>query len=277
MSIFENYLIATDLDGTFFAKGGRTVPRNLEAVERFCRNGGRFTIATGRLHRNIRVAIPHPEQLCNAPIVMSNGAYLYDFATNTATHSRFFAEADARDVLRFAKENFPDVQFRVSGTDEFRIEEMSGFLLKDSQRFDPGAVQISPSETWRFDDWYKLVFRAELDRIAEVRPMLEAAFSDRLGITCSGSRTIEIQPKECSKALGLVYLRDYLKEIGESRRIIACGDFENDIEMLQAADIAVCPENALPQVKAVADYVLCNCNDGLIANVIEELERGGIV
>ena len=58
--------------------------------------------------------------------------------------------------------------------------------------------------------------------------------------------------------------------------MIACGDFENDVEMLEEADIAVCPANALPQVKKVADHVLCDCHEGLIADVIEAIEQGRI-
>ena len=59
--------------------------------------------------------------------------------------------------------------------------------------------------------------------------------------------------------------------------MIACGDFENDIEMLAAADISVCPANACDKVKAIADYQLCSCGEGLIADIIEGLENGTLV
>jgi hydroxymethylpyrimidine pyrophosphatase-like HAD family hydrolase len=62
----------------------------------------------------------------------------------------------------------------------------------------------------------------------------------------------------------------------KKRTVIACGDFENDTEMLKAADVAVAPENALDSVKEVADLVLCHCQEGLIADVIERIERGEI-
>ena len=49
MSKFENIVIASDLDGTYFATGTKLVERNLERVRYFCENGGHFTFATGRL------------------------------------------------------------------------------------------------------------------------------------------------------------------------------------------------------------------------------------
>ena len=44
----------------------------------------------------------------------------------------------------------------------------------------------------------------------------------------------------------------------------------------QAADVAVCPENAMDAVKEIANYTLCHCKDGLIADVIEKIEAGEI-
>ena len=46
--------------------------------------------------------------------------------------------------------------------------------------------------------------------------------------------------------------------------------------MLKEADVAVCPANAVDEVKAVSDLVLCDCREGLIADVIEAIEQGRI-
>ena len=44
--------------------------------------------------------------------------------------------------------------------------------------------------------------------------------------------------------------------------------------MLRAADIAVCPANACEAAKAQADHILCNHNDGVIADIVEAIEKG---
>ena len=75
---FSDILIITDLDGTFFGKDSRLVPRNLEAVERFKAGGGFFTLATGRMHCNMMKDLPVAAELVNAPMSACNGALLCD-------------------------------------------------------------------------------------------------------------------------------------------------------------------------------------------------------
>lgn len=275
MTDFSKFLLITDLDGTFFAKGGKLVPRNLEALARFRAGGGQFTIATGRLHLNIRRSIPDPENLLSAPAVMCNGAYLYDFAADQALMGEMLPPETTRELLRFSREKIPQVQFRVSTPTELRIEEAVGFLADDIPSYDAGAIRVSrPAENWRDDDWFKIVYRDTPEVLERVRVLFEAEFGGRLSITRSGTDIIEIQQLGCTKAHGIEKLRTLMGRAHATRKIIACGDFDNDIAMLRTADFAVAPANAQPEVKAVADAVLCDCNEGLIADVIEGLEKG---
>ena len=50
----------------------------------------------------------------------------------------------------------------------------------------------------------------------------------------------------------------------------------DDIPMLKAADVATCPANAMEEVKELCDLVLCPCDEGVIADVIEAIEDGRI-
>ena len=55
---------------------------------------------------------------------------------------------------------------------------------------------------------------------------------------------------------------------------MACGDSENDIDILKAAKIGVAMGNASEETKAAADYItLSNEEDG-VAHVIRELILG---
>lgn len=277
MTDFQNYLLITDLDGTFFGKDGCVVPRNMEALARFRAGGGLFTIASGRLHLSIRVAIPEPEVLCNAPAVLGNGAYLYDFGAHRALYEQFLSAEDAAELLRLSRKHFPDVQFRVSTPNALRVEALTGYMVKDVKNYDPEALVVeAPAEHWRMDDWYKIVYRSEPERLTDVRRLIEASFGGHLSVTCSGRDILEIQPKGCTKASGIAKLRAEMAAESAARRVIACGDFENDMEMLQAADIAVCPANAMSQVQRICDHVLCSCDEGLMADVIAGIESGRI-
>jgi len=275
VSDFSNFLIASDLDGTLLSHG-RMVGRNLAALERFRAGGGIFTIATGRSHLNVRSAIGEPTVLINAPAICDNGAYLYDFSREESTQQDLLRAEDARDLLAFAKARFPHVRFSAVGISCIRTEEDAGCVAKDLRTYDKDAVCIAPAEAWPPDDWYKFLFLDEDTALLQkVRSALLDHFGDRLAPTCSSNWILEAQYPGVNKALGLQKLKKHLNG-AKKRTVIACGDYDNDVEMLKIADVAIAPENALDPVKAVAHRVFCPCSEGLIADVIEAIERGEI-
>ena len=273
MTDFSRYIIATDMDGTFLNTDGKFVERNVKAVERFQAGGGLFTFSTGRVHLNLRAAVGEPAELINAPCVMSNGAYLYDFSREKAMEQSLMAEQDVRELVEVIRQSYTHVCFRASTVDALRVERTDGLLAKDLARYDTGAVKLSPIGSWPVHDWYKIVFRAEADEILRIRNELTAHFGDRFSYTASGARFLEVQAPGVNKATGLEKLR---RSCGGDRILIACGDYENDMEMLRAADHAFCPANAMDAVKGVCKRTLCHCNDGLLADIVELLERGEI-
>ena len=273
MADFSRYIIASDMDGTFLNTNGKFVQRNLDAVERFKAGGGLFTFSTGRLHYNLRVSVGEPAGILNAPCVMSNGAYLYDFDKAMPLEESLMAQQDVEELVEVIRRRYSDVCFRTATPRVLRVERTDGLLAKDVTWYDEGTVQVSSIETWPTDDWYKIVFRAEEDVILRIRDELMAHFGDRFSYTASGSRFLEVQNPEVNKATGLEKLR---RICGKDRILIACGDYENDLEMLRAADVALCPANAMDEVKRVARRTLCHCDEGLIGDIVELLEKGEI-
>lgn len=271
MTDFSRYVIATDLDGTFFGPGGTRVERNMVAVERFKAGGGLFTVATGRVHINIRGVIGEPAELLNAPAVMSNGAYLYDFHQKKAYAPQLMAAEDAAAVLDFARCHFPHIDFRVSTTDALLIKRTDGYVSRDLHWYDAGTVQLITDENWHLNKWYKIVFRDSAECLSALRVSLKEAYGDRFSMTASGKEVLEVQSRGCNKAKGLQRLHAHC---GHDRVLIACGDFENDIEMLKIADIAICPENAMDAVKTICHRTLCHCKDGLMGDIVDLLEKG---
>ena len=270
---FSRYIIATDLDGTFLGPDGKFVERNIRAVERFRQGGGLFTVSTGRVHLNIRDAIGDPCALLSAPCVMCNGAYLYDFFEERALEGSIMEAETVSALIAFIKEAYPALQFRVSTPTDLRVERTDGYLTRDLTRYDAGSVLVSPALGWPTDDWYKIVFRGEPELMQSLRAALQRRFGGRIFMTASDSRFLEVQAPGVNKAAGLEKLR---RICGGDRILIACGDYENDKEMLQAADIAICPDNAMAEIKEICDYTLCHCGEGLIGDIVELLEKGEI-
>ena len=279
MTDFSEYLIISDLDGTFLDDTGRPAPRNLEAVKRFQAGGGMFTVASGRIHFLVRPTIPNADTLLNAPAVLCNGALLYDFRTSTSFSEEFMPEADVEALLNYFARYEPEALLRASTRGGIYYDKLTEPFSQSAVRFyDPATYKIESNVAkWPRTGWYKLVACFPTpEKALAVRLALAAHFWGRFALTTANARTLEVHTANISKAAGIAKLRRLTPEIAE-RTVIACGDFLNDVEMLQAADIAICPANACQEAKRVADCVLCSNNDGLIADVIEAIEAGRIL
>jgi hypothetical protein len=77
----------------------------------------------------------------------------------------------------------------------------------------------------------------------------------------------EVLPKGVNKGTGFKKLLGIMGY--EDYYIVAAGDYMNDLEMLEMSDLGIAAGNAEEVVKSAADAVLCDCNSGLIREIVE--------
>lgn len=270
---FYNLLILSDLDGTFFGSGAKLVRRNLDAVKRFREMGGLFTFSTGRTHSNLFTAVPHPEEIVNAPMSLGNGACLYDAGENRAIFNYLLDTDLGMDAARFLRENFPDRGLRVSTTAGFLAEPDDGVAIRNLRRVAPDSMIIKPLEEWSEYEWYKLVMVGTDENLIPVRQACEARYGERFGYDKSGRHLFELHRPDRTKATMIQTFRELYEKEGRQLTVCAVGDYENDSAVLSAADIAVCPSNATEEIKAICDLCLCSNDDGVIADLVEYFEN----
>ena len=277
MADMSQYLIVTDLDGTFFGKGARLVEANLQAIECFKAGGGHITAGTGRVPFNIRKGIPMCGELFNAPAITANGAFIYDLTADECLLATPM-DADATlEAARLVESLNPRVGMRVSTGKAFLVnrDRLNDAILRDiGGNPDTYAGEVLPLSQWRTEgaQWYKMVFRGEYEELISVRPAVEAAFGEIFEYSMSSPRFFELQKRGCTKATGLRFVAERLSEVlGHPITTVAVGDQENDLPMLMAADIAACPANAVEAVKAVCALHLCDHDEGCIADLIGRL------
>jgi HAD superfamily hydrolase (TIGR01484 family) len=112
-----------------------------------------------------------------------------------------------------------------------------------------------------------------------IRPGIEQMVTTQLrdnppSITSAISTMVECLPANCGKHVGVQAVCDQLG-VDPATELLAIGDAENDIEMLQMASIGIAMGNAPDSVKAAADVVLSITNDdGGAGLAIEQLGLG---
>ncbi len=275
---FAGVLLATDLDGTFLGPQGCLLERNLEAVARFKAGGGYFTAATGRIHHDMLRIIPDASTLFNVPAILANGAYLYDFATETVLSESLMDPDSVCRFVHFIADLDPRVGVRISTSDGFLADSdhLNPYVERDMNgcRRRTHAMML-PMSQWPLDRLrlYKMVVRGEPALLAAVRPVIEQEFQGIFSFTTSDPCFLELQTAGCDKGAGLLALTARLRTEGRGPTCtVAAGNHENDLPMLRVADVAGCPCDALESVKPFCRYILCPYAEGCVSDLIERLE-----
>ena len=275
MKRFDNVVIVTDLDGTFLDSGERVAAGNREAVEYFKANGGRFSIATGRVAQHVFGAVPDVRELVNFPAVTCNGACLYDFDAEISPIMHAMSFVDVCDLIGFIRENYPTAGIRASSPDYCFVvmpeDTDNKYIRLDMERYKGQSNLTAPLEDWAKETVCKVVIRIDEQIIAQAMEHLKRHFGDRFSVTQSWATIIDVQLGGVNKGSTLMeYVRATL---GNDAVVYACGDYLNDLELLLAADVAVCPTGAHEAIKAVSELCLCSNDEGLIARLVEYLDK----
>ena len=271
MGKFDGIVILTDLDGTFLSSTSGVVERNIRAIEYFKSEGGRFSLATGRMHYNLESLIPHVDSLTKAPTILCNGTYLYDFASGTIVAEQFMDADLALAAALYVHENFTDIRLRVSRHEGYLLFEEDVYSRHELLGYGIDTYEVKPAAEWNGSRWYKMVLSGTAERVNALEAALKQQFPGGFEYNRSRATSLELQMKGTNKASLLNELRHVLQHDGRPCRICVCGDYENDRAILEAADVAVCPDNALPEIKAICRLCLCSNDDGVVADLVEAL------
>lgn len=258
-------LLITDMDGTFLPASKIPSRKNVEAVTRFQRDGGRFSIATGR---SLQASSQYFGQFSvNSPIIMCNGGMVYDINTKTQYYDVYLPEKSRNFTDAILKAN-SHVGCEVLLLDGVYVPQMTE-MERDHCRIckvDPILCDVSVIP----ENWYKVLFALEPEKMEELISFAEGCGFTDVDFVRSAPFYYEMLPQNISKGSALEVLRNACGM--EDYTIVAVGDYNNDIEMLRYADIGICPSNATPETKAACDIVLdVSCEEDAIAKVIDHI------
>ena len=269
--LFDHAAILTDLDGTLFNSSGEVSVEDRAAIHDFTDRGGLFAIATGREPHNARCFLP--DLPINGPSIVLNGAAVYDFTREQYQSTVLIDKEAALDVLLYCQSQELPLDQQVYTTDGI-------FYASPLDVADPGFLRIHqptsclPLTELARKDWFKLVLlERELDALAPMREYLKwKGYDHRLNLVEGTTDVVkvgkyqELLPLGVHKGTGMTAIRKLPVYAG--RTVYAVGDYWNDLELLQSADVPCAPENAIEEVKAVCAHTLTSHNASPIADLI---------
>ena len=248
-------MLVTDLDGTLL-RTDKTISEYTKNVLAKCRARGiKIVYATGRGGSAERVT---PPGLFDGKITMNGAIAKID---GTIIYNSLIPYETARSLLMACDENGIKITSEISGmhysnfpvTDSWPL--LTNYQLTDFSTHKLDAEKIySPNPTPQEKQFIEKHIPKGLYSVST---------SDITG------SLLQIMNKDATKAKAVAALA-HVWNIDPSE-IIAFGDEENDIDMLEYAGVAVAMGNALDEVKAVCGHVcLTNDEDGL-ARFVEKI------
>ncbi len=265
MGKFSGYMLCTDLDGTLTSPVGDGSDRvfisdeNCRAVEDFKAHGGIFTFSTGRRPAYLRENI-FPFITPNAPMITVNGASIYDHVSDRILKSVFLPD----DVLGVPYEAYE--KFGRYLEEVYIIAEREEFCLQFS---DSNFKESLEKVMSLHDEWYKFVFRGiNEEKTIEFQNYLKEKYSHICTLPRSWVTGQEVLSLDATKGKRAIELKKMFPQV---HTLICVGDFENDISMIEEADIGYAVSNAIDSVRSVADRVTVSNEESAIAKIISEI------
>lgn len=270
-------VIATDMDGTLLdTKGQLELPRLEKILDKLDQRGIRFVISTGNEIHRMRQLLGHLAE--RVVLVVANGARIFE--NNELIQAQTWDDAMVDRALAHFRGRECQDQFVVTAMNGGFVKK--GTVFTELDKFmTPEMIEklyqrmnfVDEFDSSLFGGVLKMSMVVGEERLDSVLQEVNDLFNGHVRAVSSGYGCIDILQDGIHKAWGLVEL---LKRWNlKPEQIMAFGDSENDIEMLELAGISYAMENAEESVKRVATKVAPANSQAGVYKVLENwLERG---
>jgi Cof subfamily protein (haloacid dehalogenase superfamily) len=238
-------------------------PRTQAALERTRATGTHVVVDTGRMFRAVR---PYLEQArLDDLVVCYQGAVVADPSSGKFLLHVPIPLADARVAMDFVLAAGFHLNCYVD--DQLYVAEVTPEARRyaDFQHIEVHAV--GDLRAWLDRDPTKLVAVGDPRALDELEEGLKPLLAGRLFISKSLPYFLEFAHPDVSKASGLAFAAQQLGFRPEET--VACGDGENDRELLDWAGFGVAVANAHEDLLARADLVVPSVQEEGVADLLE--------
>ncbi len=239
--------IMLDLDDTTVPHGKGTIPSPAvtRAITR-ARKKIHVCIATARTLKESLNVMDHLE--LSGPCVVTGGTQIYDPVTKSVIHEvplppdilpRLYEQCRQRGILAFYYDGKEDAPF---GHDTKPTKALSIYL-----------PEVNPSEIDVLVDEFSIDPRIRVQKLTAWDKQFMA---------------LDITASEASKQHGVLEVARILNI--STDEIIGVGDGYNDFPLLMACGLKVAMGNAVPELKAIADFIAPTVDEDGVATVLEK-------
>lgn len=282
-------LIVMDMDGTLLNSDNKISPKTKQVLIHIQQQGVRLALASGRSYRKLKpYALELEMQRYGGYLIEVNGMAVFDLEKDERYVYERMQKEHAQELFTYFKQW--DIEF-IANIDDGMYDYNPPSIMEEKKRYriqhqipddypwTGGAFHILsdnrdgyPNITYiqRADEIDVPINKVSLthhaDRINEIYEKAKHDLADRYWIGRTTKRWMEVMLPGITKGDRVKTLAKQLNI--QMDEIMAFGDGENDIEMLEAVKYGIAMENALPRVKEVAmDITDSNNDDGIVTAI----------
>lgn len=266
-------LVAIDLDGTLLDNNKEISDKNKEVLSQAIKKGVKIVICSGRIYAGARLYAKQVKT--DAPVIACNGAIITENINGKVIYSNCLKLEDCLSINSICKKH--GVYYHVYAGDTMFTEKLGFTSLKyyeKNKTLPPeDRVKIEVVKDMEYTlrtvdgEVSKFVIISD-DAVALKAVRNEMEQLSEVDIMSSNFDNFEVMNKGVNKGAALKQLSEMLNINPEE--MMAIGDNENDISMLEYAGLSVVMDNGEKIVKEIADYITTDNNKDGVAQAIEK-------
>jgi len=252
MPIVKYKAVIADVDGTLITPGEYPAKKPgvklVEVVNKVTKKGVVFSLASARSLFGVASLI---EGLgLKSPIILDNGAKIYDCEKKKYIWESYLPKSEARKTLSFLTQDKSLHVFVMD--DDRRLEDLSKISKWKISKI--VVLDVSPEKA---EELYQAL---RLNPTIHVTKSISSAYPRK--------ESIHVTNLDATKQVAVLKFAEILGI--STKEIIGIGDSYNDFPFLMACGLKVAMENATPDIKEIADFIAPSYENNGVAYVLEK-------
>ncbi|BDG67360.1 sugar-phosphatase [Enterococcus innesii] len=262
-------LIAIDIDGTLLNNDRKITPAVYKALKDAEKEGVRIVLCTGRPLTGVQDLLKELDLFTDNDFVITYNGSLVQKTKNQEIISEFgLSQDDYLFVEMTARKLGVHLHVETEDTMYTANRDISPYTIYEAFLVNMPLKYRTPEEMTADLNIIKMMMIDDPEILDQIIPQLPSSLTDNYNVVKSAPYFLEVLNKQAHKGAAVKKLAEHLGIRQEE--VMAIGDNENDLTMVEYAGIGVAMANATENVKNAADVLTASNEEDGVAEVINK-------
>lgn len=250
-------LVVCDMDGTLLDGDGDVPDKFWSLVDTMSDRGIAFAPASGRQYATLAAMFDHHSV---RTFISDNGTRVVKDGESVSLTP--IERETAQRAIELVRQSDRDLGLVAGGTKHAYVERQDERFVKEAATYNIDLEVVD--DLTKVDDDFLKMATYDFDGVDDIIDDLFPGEWDGHQVVLSGTHWIDIMSAQANKGTAVADLQEHL-DITPAQTVVF-GDYLNDYEMIQQAELSFAMENSHPELRAAARYVAPpNTEQGVVA------------